>query len=57
MAERSRKPYIHPVLRDCGWITERALESIRCSQEATDAGQPAPERVMRSRSRTEPKER
>ena len=48
MAERSRKPYIHPVLRDCGRITERALESIRCSQEATDAEQP-----MRSRSRTE----
>lgn len=56
MAERSRKPYIRPVLRDCGRITERALESIRCSQEARDAEQPAPERVMRSRSRAEPEE-
>lgn len=57
MAERSRKPYIHPVLRDCGRITERALESIRCSEEAADAEQPAQERLRHSRSRSETEER
>ncbi len=57
MAERSRKPYIRPVLRDCGRITERALESIRCSEEAADAEQPAQERLRHSRSRSETEER
>jgi hypothetical protein len=57
MAERSRKPYIRPVLRDCGRITERALESIRCSQEASEAEPAAAERVMRSRSRYECEDR
>ena len=48
MAEGSRKAYTPPAIKDCGRITERALQSILGSREATDSEQPAPERAPHS---------
>jgi hypothetical protein len=57
MAEDSRKPYTPPAIRDCGRITERALQSMHCFQEPTESEQSARERALRSRSRSEPEDR
>lgn len=57
MAEGSRKTYIPPAIRDCGPITEQTLQSIQCSQEATDSEQPTLERVPHSRARSAPEDR
>jgi hypothetical protein len=56
MAEGSRKSYTPPAIRDCGRITERTLQSIHCSQEATDSEQPALERTPHSSILREPGE-
>jgi hypothetical protein len=57
MAEGNRKAYTPPAIRDCGPITEQTLQSIHCSQEATDSEQPTPERVLHSRDRSAPEDR
>jgi hypothetical protein len=40
MVERSKKPYTPPAIEDCGRITERTLQVIHGSPEATDPVQP-----------------
>jgi len=57
MAEGSRKAYTPPAIRDCGPITEQTLQSIHCSQEATDSEEPTLERVLHWRARPAPEDR